>query len=136
VRVLAWLGVAAIVVLSVVPAVDRPVTGVGQFSEHFVAFSLVAGIFAIGYRFSFVRLLLLALIFCGGVELLQVPLPTRHARLSDLVIDFGAACFGIWLVRAGASIAQHFTQPKTKATMAASKADTRRRHGAPSTNID
>jgi len=44
------------------------------------------------------RLLLLAFLFCGAIELLQVPLPTRHARLSDFVIDFVASCFAIGLV--------------------------------------
>lgn len=37
-RALAWIGIFAIIVLSVVPAVDRPVTGLGQWFEHFTAF--------------------------------------------------------------------------------------------------
>ena len=44
----------AIIVLSVVPANDRPVSGVGQGFEHFTAFALVGGAFAIGYRFSLI----------------------------------------------------------------------------------
>jgi VanZ family protein len=97
-RALAWVGILAIIYLSVVPAVDRPVTGAGQWFEHFTAFALVAGMFAIGYRFSLGRLLLLALFFCGGIELLQVPLPTRHARVSDFVVDFIGSCFAIGFV--------------------------------------
>jgi hypothetical protein len=97
-RFLAWIGIFAIITLSVVPAVDRPVTGAGQLAEHFVAFALVAGIFAIGYRLSSIQLLSLAFVFCGFVELLQVPLPTRHARVSDFVIDFIASCLAIVLV--------------------------------------
>ena len=65
-RALAWIGILAIIVLSVVPAVDRPVTGAGQLFEHFTAFALVAGVYAIGYRLSLIRLLLLAFFFCGG----------------------------------------------------------------------
>ena len=98
---LAWIGIFAIIVLSVVPAVDRPVTGLGQWFEHFTAFALVGGVFAIGYRLSLIRLLLLAFFFCGGIELLQVPLPTRHARISDLVVDFCGACFALGCVAAG-----------------------------------
>jgi hypothetical protein len=97
-RALAWGGILAIIVLSVVPAVDRPVTGAGQGFEHFTAFALVAGVFAIGYRLSLIRLLLLAFFYCGGIELLQVPLPTRHARISDFAIDFLGACFAIGFV--------------------------------------
>ena len=69
-----------------------------QWFEHFAAFAMVAGMFAIGYRFSLIRLLLLAFFFCGGIELLQVPLPTRHARVSDFVIDFVASSFAIAVV--------------------------------------
>ena len=49
-RTLAWIGILAIIVLSIVPANDRPVSGVGQGLEHFTAFALVGGVFAIGYR--------------------------------------------------------------------------------------
>ena len=97
-RALAWVGILAIVVLSVVPSVDRPVTGAGQLLEHFTAFALVAGVFAISYRLSLMRLLLWAFFFCGGIELLQVPLPTRHARISDFIIDLVASCFAVLFV--------------------------------------
>src|ERR1700733_5204793 len=97
-RALAWVGISAIIYLSVVPAVDRPITGVGQSFEHFTAFALVAGTFAIGYRLSLIRLLLLALLFCGFVELLQVPLPTRHARVSDFSIDLVGSWVAIGFV--------------------------------------
>ena len=97
-RALAWGGILAIIILSIVPAADRPVTGLGQWFEHFTAFALVAAVFAIGYRISIMRLVLLAFFFCGGIELLQVPLPTRHARVSDFVIDFIGSCFAIGFV--------------------------------------
>jgi VanZ family protein len=100
-RALAWAGILAIIVLSVVPADDRPVTGIGQLFEHLTAYALVAGVFSIGYRFSLSWTLLLAFLFCGGIELFQVPLPTRHARVSDFIIDFVGSCFAIALVFAG-----------------------------------
>src|ERR1039458_9842803 len=103
-RALAWIGTLAIIVLSVVPDVYRPVTGAGQLFEHFTAFALVAGVFAIGYRLSPIRLLFFAFFFCGGIELLQVPLPTRHARVSDFVIDFVGSCFAIGVVFASAKL--------------------------------
>jgi len=97
-RVVAWIGILAILVLSVVPAVDRPVTGSGQSFEHFTAFAVVGGAFSIGYRLSLMRLLVLAVFFCGGVELLQVPLPTRHARVSDFFVDTVGAVFVVLCV--------------------------------------
>jgi hypothetical protein len=98
VRGLAWFGILAIVILSVVPNTYRPVTGAGHRFEHFAAFALVAGTFAIGYRLAITRLIVWAFLFCGAMELLQLPLATRHARLSDFVIDFFASCFAIGLV--------------------------------------
>ena len=114
-RVLAWVGIFTIVVLSVVPANERPVTSAelwfglvyGHWLEHFAAFALVTVVFAIGYRFSPIRLLLLAFLFCGGIELLQLPLPTRHARVSDFVIDFLGACFAVAVVFASGKLFRH-----------------------------
>lgn len=100
-RILAWIGIFAIVVLSVVPAAERPVTDFAPQFEHVAAFALVAGAFSIGYDLSLARLIFFALLFCGGIELLQVPLPTRHARVSDFVIDFIASCFAFALVHIG-----------------------------------
>jgi hypothetical protein len=97
-RTLAWIGILAIIVLSVVPADDRPASGVGQGLDHFTAFALVGAAFAIGYRFSLIRLLVLAVLFCGGIELLQAPLPTRHARVGDFLVDSVGACFAILCV--------------------------------------
>ncbi len=97
-RAIAWVGALAIIVLSVVPANDRPVTGFGPQLEHIAIFSVVAAAFAVGYELSATRLVFLAFAFCGGIELLQVPLSTRHARLTDFVIDFVASCFGIGLI--------------------------------------
>jgi hypothetical protein len=86
-RAIAWIGVSVIVILSVVPADERPTTSFGQGIEHFAAFGLIAGAFAVSYRFTLLQFLLMALLFCGGIELLQIPLPTRHARVSDFVTD-------------------------------------------------
>jgi VanZ family protein len=111
-RILAWIGLFAIVVLSVVPASERPVSEFGSQFEHFAAFALVGGAFAFGYDLSFGRLMILALLFCGGIELLQVPLPTRHARVSDFVIDFAAACFGFGVVWVGKNLVVRTTPAK------------------------
>jgi VanZ family protein len=108
-RILAWIGLLAIVILSVVPAAERPVTEFKPQFEHFTAFALVGGAFAVGYDLSFGRLMILAIFFCGGIELLQVPLPTRHARVSDFIIDFVAMCFAFGFVRLGRKVVARAT---------------------------
>ena len=100
-RVLTWVGASTIIILSVVPASDRPVTGGGQSFEHLTAFGLVAGMFAFGFQLSLVRRLFVAFLFCGGVEMLQAPLATRHARVSDFVIDLIASWVAIASVHGG-----------------------------------
>jgi VanZ family protein len=42
------------------------------------------------------------------LECLQIPLPTRHARLEDLMVDCLAICLGIVLVRVGRSCVLRF----------------------------
>ena len=94
-RAITWIGILAIIILSVVPAADRPVTGVGQSFEHFTAFAMLGGAFAVRYNLPLVRLMSLAVLFCAGIELIQIPLPTRHARVSDFLVGIGGACFAI-----------------------------------------
>jgi hypothetical protein len=114
VRAVAWFGVSAILLLTILPADERPITGIGQSFEHFMAFGLVAGVFAIGYRFSLIHLLVMALLFCGGIELLQVPLPTRHARVSDFAIDFLGSSVAICLVALIFEIVTRLSAPAPK----------------------
>jgi hypothetical protein len=118
-RAFAWTGILAIIVLSVVPATDRPVTGSGPALEHFTAFALVAAAFAVGYRWSLAWLVVSAFFFCGGIELLQIPLPTRHARLSDFIIDFVASCLAICVVVAVRKVFdKSFTNPVRRSSSA------------------
>ena len=100
-RALTSIGAVAIVVLSVVPAADRPVTGAGQSLEHLSAFGLVAGLFAVGYRLPLALRLLIPAVFCAAVEALQIPLPSRHARISDFVVDIIASWAAIAIVLGG-----------------------------------
>lgn len=103
----AWIGICSIIILTIVPANDRPTLTeewlgetAGHLVDHVLAFSLVSAAFVIGYcRFLFAWLLSLAFCYCGVIELLQVPLPTRHARLSDFIIDFAASAITMTIVR-------------------------------------
>jgi hypothetical protein len=97
-RAITWIGILAIIILSVVPAADRPVTGAGQTLEHLTVFAILGCAFAIGYRLSLIRSMLLAVLFCAGIELLQIPVPTRHARVSDFLVDTAGASFAILCV--------------------------------------
>ena len=94
-RALAWLLVIGLVVVSVVPASERPDTGVQHDYEHFIAFGFVGFIFALAYSQRPFVLFPSAILFAAALELMQIPLPTRHARLGDFFTDALAACIGI-----------------------------------------
>jgi hypothetical protein len=94
IRTVAWSLATAIVALSVVPPGLRPETGTSHHLEHFIIFAATGLAFGLGYRkHSLVAPLLVA--FSGGIEIAQLFVPGRHARLGDFVIDTLAACFGL-----------------------------------------
>jgi VanZ family protein len=103
VRLTSWLLLLAVTVLTFVPAVLRPVSGLGQNLEHFTIFVLMGAAFALAYRRYAYSTGLALLAFTGILELLQLFVPGRHARLSDFVVDalgvgVGMAA-GAWLSR-------------------------------------
>jgi VanZ family protein len=96
-RILAWILVVGIVVVTVVPASDRPETGVEHNYEHLLAFGLVGLVFALAYSLRLMVLLPSGVVFALLLELAQIPLPTRHARIEDFLVDAFGASLGITL---------------------------------------
>ena len=96
-RATGWLLVAAIVTMSVIPASSRPVSGAGQNSEHFLVYLATGLAFGFGYAPKFWRLAFSLLTFSAGIELAQLLVPGRHARMSDFLVDATAAWLGLLL---------------------------------------
>jgi hypothetical protein len=94
---------AVIVLLTIVPPGLRPITHVPHNFEHAVVFLLNGLAFAFGYRGRELLLSIAALPLCAGLEIAQVFVPGRHARISDFAVDVIAALIGI---AAGTIIAQ------------------------------
>jgi len=89
-----WAGLAAIVVLSLVPGSERPENALelpGQYG-HLLAYMLTAGAFGFAYRKTTIRAALLALLLLCAALLgtAQIRVARRTARL----IDFGASSIG------------------------------------------
>jgi VanZ family protein len=94
-RLLAWILVAAVLALSLVPPSWRPITGTPHNFEHFAIFSLCGCAFGLGYR-SGLHVLTIGLVaFSGLVEILQLMTPGRHARVTDFIVDALASCAGV-----------------------------------------
>jgi VanZ family protein len=92
-RIVAWLLAAAVTFATLGPASYRPHSDLGQDGEHAFAFVLVGLAFGLAYpRRRMLVPTTVALI--GVLELLQLLVPGRHARLEDFVVDAVAACIG------------------------------------------
>jgi VanZ family protein len=93
-RTTGWIGVAAIVVFSLLPGWARPHNALGlpgQY-EHLLAYMLTAGTLSLAYRKATIRALLLTLlVICAALlEIAQIWVPGRTSQL----IDFGASSIG------------------------------------------
>lgn len=98
IRITAWCLAAAIVVLSLVPPELRPETDLPHAVEHLSIYATTGFVFSLGYARKDVLLAILLVIFSGIVELAQLLVPGRHARLSDFIIDAFAMSAGVAIV--------------------------------------
>jgi VanZ family protein len=89
----------AVLIFTVVPAAERPYTGIQHDLEHVSAFLLLGVLLGIAFRIKAPLLLLVGSIFTLAIECMQIPLPTRHARLEDFGLDTTAICVGILIAR-------------------------------------
>lgn len=108
-RILGWVALLAIVVLSLVPGSERPHTGAPTFTEHIAAY-IVAGTFlSIGYCSTSRRnisLWFLLLLLAGILETLQMLVPGRNPRVVDFLASGAGAAAGVlvgWLLIRGLS---------------------------------
>jgi VanZ family protein len=92
----AWLLILAIVVLSVVPAENRPVTSAPHDFEHAAIFLGTGLAFGLGYRRHLFQIIGL-IAFSAAIEIVQLVIPGRHARVSDFVVDAVSVSLGVGL---------------------------------------
>src|SRR5690242_142172 len=93
-RIAGWLCVAAIVMLSLSSPSLRPVTRVPHNLEHLAIFVIAGAALGFGYPGRIARNMALLVIFAGAIELAQIFVPGRHARLIDFVVDGLGGCAG------------------------------------------
>jgi VanZ family protein len=99
-RLFAWLLAAAVTFATLGPARFRPHSDLGQDGEHALAFVLLGLAFGIAYTRNRLLTAAIAVAGIGILEILQLWMPGRHARLEDFVVDALAACAGL-IVAAG-----------------------------------
>ena len=94
-KIAAWLLLLAIIVLSVVPPGERPVTPAPREFEHLAIFLLTGLLFGLGYKMRHFAQAIGLIVFSAAVEIVQLGVPGRHARLSDFVVDALSASIGV-----------------------------------------
>jgi VanZ family protein len=99
-RAAAWIAVAAIAVLSVLPGEDRPHVLESSQMEHLEAYSATAAALAVGYAQVRARIAIgvgLSLL-AGSFEILQVWIPGRDPKVSDWIVSSVGAWAGLAVV--------------------------------------
>jgi VanZ family protein len=96
-RAVAWLLLVAVLIVNLVPPDLRPTSSAPHDVEHFVVFLLMGAAFGYGYRGHQWSLGWLGVAYTAIIEILQLFVPGRHARVSDFVVDALAFCIGIAL---------------------------------------
>jgi VanZ family protein len=99
-RLFAWILAAAVTFATLGPPQYRPHSDFGQDGEHALAFVLVGLAFGLAYPRQRLLAAGISVLMIGALELLQLLVPGRHARLEDFVVDALAACFG-FVIAAG-----------------------------------
>jgi VanZ family protein len=94
-RWLAWLLIAAIAVITVSPLEFRLNTEASDMLERFLAFTVIVGVFCLGYPKHRLSIIVLVIAAIGLLEIAQKFVPGRHGRLlMDGVPKASGALFG------------------------------------------
>lgn len=92
-RMGAWLAVVTIIILSVVPRHMRPAILGNDYAEHFTAYFIAGGVFAIGYQLAMLASGAFLAMSAGSLEFVQLWIPGRIASAREVV----AGAIGAWI---------------------------------------
>ncbi|WP_424627524.1 hypothetical protein [Bradyrhizobium sp. SYSU BS000235] len=94
-RILAWLCLAAIAVVTVGPLSWRPESGLSPQIERFAAFALAGLLFATAYSRHIFIAAAVVIAAAIGFELLQLIEPSRHGRVFDAAVKIVGSTTGL-----------------------------------------
>jgi hypothetical protein len=95
IRIVAWLALIVLVVVTDGPISVRPVTGYSVNLERFLALAFIGLIFAFAYPRRLPLVLIGIVATIGLLEWMQVVSLGRHARWSDFSVKAIGASFGL-----------------------------------------
>ena len=94
-RILGWLLLAALVIVTLAPIGLRPVSAAPVSLERFGASALLGFLFAFGYPQRRWQVLASVILAAAGLEALQVVQVTRHGRMTDFLVKGMGGSFGV-----------------------------------------
>lgn len=94
VRIGAWILVALLIVVTLVPIGLRPVVTANPSIERIAAYVLAGLLMTTGYPRHWLWVLVGGVILVGGLEAAQNLTSTRHGRVDDFLVKAGAALVG------------------------------------------
>ena len=109
-RAVGWFLLISIVIVSLVPADLRPETHMPHNLEHLVVFLAMGVALSLGYPESLISLVAGLVSFSISIELAQLFVPGRHARLTDLLVDVAAVTMGVVI---GISLGRRLPSPQS-----------------------
>lgn len=94
-QILAWLAIAAVVVVTILPLDMRPRDILPVDVDRALACAVFAGLFVLAYPKHWKLIGLIMVAGAAGIEALQLLSPTRHARVEDAVVKAVGALIGV-----------------------------------------
>ena len=94
VRLAAWILVAFLVAVTLVPIGLRPVVTANPSIERIGAYALTGLLMMAGYPRYWLSVLVGSVLLAGGLEAAQALTSTRHGRIDDFLVKAGAALAG------------------------------------------
>lgn len=93
-RIAAWILVALLVAVTLVPIGLRPVVTANPSIERIAAYALTGLLMTLGYPRHWFWILLGGVALAGGLEAGQTLTGTRHGRVDDFLVKAAAALVG------------------------------------------
>jgi VanZ family protein len=87
---------AAAIFFTLAPPQFRPTTGLRHWLEHAIFFGILGSLFSLSFPGRALILSAAAFATTMILEILQLHVPGRHARLTDFLVDTASALVGIF----------------------------------------
>ena len=99
-RVVAWLTLVAVVLVTIVPAELRPTSMLPLKLERALGFATLSFIFALAYARHWKMVLILLMLAAFGLELFQFLVPSRDPSIIDALVKAIGAAGGVLAAKA------------------------------------